>query len=53
MSAAEVAAFIGACGAGWFLLGVGLIRWTKDAKGWGVLMLFVGVAFMAAAGNLS
>lgn len=40
------------CGMGWFGIGVGLIKWTKDAKGWGVLLLALGVVFMAAAGNL-
>jgi hypothetical protein len=40
------------CGLGWLALGVGLIKYTKDARGWGVLLLALGVVFMAAAGNL-
>lgn len=53
MTADEAAKMLGACGAGWFLIGVGLIKYTKDAKGWGVLLLALGVVFMAAAGNLA
>lgn len=44
-------AVIGATGVAWFAIGVGLIRWTKDAKGWGVIMLAAGSLLVAVGGT--
>ncbi len=46
-------AALGATGVAWLLIGVALIRWTKNAHGWGVLMLAAGSAFLVMSGMLS
>lgn len=50
MSAEAAQAVLGATGVAWFAIGVGLIKWTKDARGWGVIMLAAGAFLMAVVG---